>query len=350
MNPTVSTISWPRRLWRARKAAFGRAAYRSGLARAYEWLAKPSGATILSYHSVAHAGEAPFIAPWNHLDPAVFAEHLEFLHRHRQVISMSDLVESVAAGREPDPRSVCITFDDGYADNFTVAAPLLERHRMPATLYLLTGYTDRCENQWADTLHWAFIRRRRARLDLARFGLGAFDLGSAPAQAAAWRAAHDSLLEGTYAQRRELLDEALAQLDPAGSPPRLMLDWDQVLAFSRRYPLMAIGGHSRNHLDLSRHVAEHGDFEIGGCAEDLDRMLGKAARHWAFPYNRWSPMARDRVRQAGWLSACGMGERYRITPGSDLFAMPRVESPPCVADLGFQTSGAFPGILRFVGS
>jgi peptidoglycan/xylan/chitin deacetylase (PgdA/CDA1 family) len=350
MKPTVPPIAWPRRLWRARKAAFGRVAYRSGLAQVYEWLAKPSGATILSYHSVAQVDQAPFIAPWNHLDPAAFAQQLDFLHRHRRVVSMSDLVEMVAAGGEPDPRSVCITFDDGYADNFTVAAPMLERYRMPATLYLLTGYTDRCENQWADTLHWAFNRRQRTRLELSRFGLQTFDLESAAQVQAAWRAVHDRLLEGTYAQRRELLDAAVAQLDPPGSPPRLMLDWDQVISFSRRYPLMAIGGHSRNHLDLSRHVAEHGRFEIDGCAEDLDRMLGKGTRHWAFPYNRWSPAACDHVRQGGWLSACGMGTQYRIAPGSDLFAMPRVESPPSVTDLGFQTSGAFPGILRFVGS
>ena len=55
---------------------------------------------------------------------------------------------------------MCITFDDGYRDNLTVAAPILEKYRLPATLFLATGYVERGETQWSDTLHWLLAAGR----------------------------------------------------------------------------------------------------------------------------------------------------------------------------------------------
>jgi peptidoglycan/xylan/chitin deacetylase (PgdA/CDA1 family) len=306
------------------RAAVGAALHWSGAGRAFEIAARPTGAITLMYHSVAPDEAARYIEPENRIHPGVFERQMAFLAAHRRVVALSELVAEVAAGRTPPAGTVCITFDDGYRDNLTVAAPVLEKYRLPATLFLATGYVERAENQWSDTLHWL--------------------LGGRPCPAGL----HTRLLEASRGERVALLDELERQLAPAGKPPRLMLDWDEARRLCRRYPLLEIGGHTRDHIDVTRHRGE-ARAQIDGCAEDLRRELGVHARHFSFPYGRWCAATRAELIAAGWSSAVGIGPDVRIGRESDRFAMPRVAAPRTMTQLGFKTSGAYPGIYSMLG-
>jgi peptidoglycan/xylan/chitin deacetylase (PgdA/CDA1 family) len=67
------------------------------------------------------------------------------LNRIANPISLRDLL-SARYDRELPPRPICITVDDGYADNLYAANPALEVYRVPATVYVTTGYLDVPEN------------------------------------------------------------------------------------------------------------------------------------------------------------------------------------------------------------
>jgi len=335
------------RIWSHRRRAAGAVLYWSGLGRLFEAAARPGGAIILMYHSVAGAEAAACVDPPNRVAPELFERQMAFLRAHRRVISLSQLVEDVAAGRVPPPGTVCLTFDDGYLDNLTVAAPILARYRLPATLFLATGYVERAEPQWADVLHWQLARRTARRLALP--GLVEEELGSTAGLTRARCALHRRLLEASLPERSELLDETGRQLAPQGRMPRLTLRWDEVRELRRRHRGFEIGGHTRDHLDLRSHRGEAARAQIEGCAADLRRELGESPRHFSFPYARWSPETRALVEAAGWTSAVGAGERLRVDPKSDRFALPRVESPGSMTALRFETSGANPGALAALG-
>ena len=338
-----------RRLWSYRRNVAGAALHWSGLGRAYEAAARPTGAIILMYHSVARDEDAAFIEARIRMAPEMFERQMRFLAEHRQVVPLGQVVEEVAAGRSPAAGTVCITFDDGYLDNLTVAAPILEKYRLPATLYLATGYVERAEAQWADTLHWLFNARTRDRLTVPAAGLEAADLGSAARRTAALAVLHAFLLGATRDERTQALAEASRQLAPALRLPRLTLGWDDVRELRRRHPSFEIGGHTRDHIDLRKHGGAACKAQIAGCADDLRRELGGEPRHFSFPYERWDAPARDAVIAAGWRSGVGAGERFRIDAGSDRYAMPRVEAPKSMTGLAFKTSGAYPGALSMLG-
>ena len=116
------------------------------------------------YHSVAPDDAARYIEPGNRVDPRSFERQMAFLAAERRVLALSELMAEIAAGRTPPAGTVCITFDDGYRDHLTVAAPILERYRLPATLFLATGLVERGENQWSDTLHWLARKDLHAHL------------------------------------------------------------------------------------------------------------------------------------------------------------------------------------------
>jgi peptidoglycan/xylan/chitin deacetylase (PgdA/CDA1 family) len=331
------------------REAAGAAVYWSGAGRAFEAMAQPTGAIILMYHSVADAETADSVDPAHRLPPPLFERQMAFLSGHRRVVPLSQLVEQVASGTPPAAGTVCITFDDGYLDNFTMAAPILDRYKLPATLFLATGYVERGEAQWADTLHWLLARRSSDRLSLPSIGLVEADLASRARRAAVRRLLHGHLLVSTLDERTRLLSEIQQQLAPAGRLPRLTLNWDEVRQLRSRFPLFEIGGHTRDHVDLRTHVGAAAQAEIAGCAEDLRRELGPGPRHFSFPYARWCAETRDKVRAMGWKSAVGMGSGLRIGPASDRFAMPRLESPVSMTELRFKTSGAYPGALSMLG-
>lgn len=322
--------------------------YWSGAGALFEFATRPAGAIILMYHSVAPDGAAEFIDPPNRMSPVLFDAQMAYLSKYRRVATISQVIEQIVSGTSPPAGTVCITFDDGYLDNLTTAAPILEKYKLPATLYLATGYIQRSEAQWADSLYWLFQRRTADRLRISSLGHDAADLASPAARAAIRTILHRHLLEATCQQRKQLLQEVERQLMPEGTPPRLTLNWDDVRELRHRYPFFEIGGHTREHIDLRKHHDEVARSEIGGCADDLRRELGVPPCHFSFPYGRWCDETRQIVRASGWRSAVGSSVNTRVDKATDRFVIPRVEAPQSMTDLRFKTSGAYPGVLSML--
>jgi peptidoglycan/xylan/chitin deacetylase (PgdA/CDA1 family) len=107
-----------------------------------------SGALILLYHRVAQLSRDPF-----HLavTPSHFAEHLDVLARGYAVISLEAILSHLDEGNI-SPRSVAITFDDGYSDILANAQPELAKHGMTATLFATTNYVMNQREPWWDEL------------------------------------------------------------------------------------------------------------------------------------------------------------------------------------------------------
>jgi peptidoglycan/xylan/chitin deacetylase (PgdA/CDA1 family) len=99
----------------------------------------PSRIPILCYHSVSNVAEGA-IAP--------FAVRPDDLARHLDLVvsggcsprTVSDFVAMLEQDQPIEPGTVLITFDDGYEDTLTVVAPMLAARRLPATVFVTTGY------------------------------------------------------------------------------------------------------------------------------------------------------------------------------------------------------------------
>lgn len=317
----------------------------TGLASLYVRGRGVRGATILMYHSVARAPEAQWVDPRYHVTPDEFEAQMAFLARNRQVVSMTDLVAALEENRDLPAGTVALTFDDGYLDNLTVAAPVLEKHGLPATLYLCSSYVSRSENQWIDRLYGLFRARTKEELAFEQEPSVRFDLSNPGQERLAYRAAGKILLEGDLDRRRQCFEEIERRLAPESPGPRLTLSWEEVRDLVRRFPKFEIGAHTCNHLDLPRFEGELAESEIAGCTEEIRRELGARPVHFSFPYNRWSPQSQERVRRNGYRSAVGAGTEYLVTGRSDRYAIPRIDSGMPLRRLSFVTSGAFPALV-----
>jgi peptidoglycan/xylan/chitin deacetylase (PgdA/CDA1 family) len=89
---------------------------------------------ILFYHRVAD--EHP--NDWT-MSRKTFEKQIDWLRAHFDLVSMAEAQARIAAGQNHRP-TVCLTFDDGYADNMRFAVPLLLKHRIPFTYFVTTGH------------------------------------------------------------------------------------------------------------------------------------------------------------------------------------------------------------------
>ncbi|MBN2331332.1 MAG: polysaccharide deacetylase family protein [Candidatus Aenigmarchaeota archaeon] len=99
---------------------------------------KRSRTVILTYHRIrpdeaTGGGEAAILSKGN------FERHISYLSKHYDIISLADFVRLAGSGKRPPRKSVVLTFDDGYKDNRTNAYPVLKRHDVPATIFLISG-------------------------------------------------------------------------------------------------------------------------------------------------------------------------------------------------------------------
>ena len=105
--------------------------------RTYDRVSRPApGITVLIYHRVGAGGGGQM-----NLDPEVFERQIEWLTTNVRVVDLDTAVAETSGGGPTRP-GVAVTFDDGTADWAEVVAPILARHRTPATFYLTTGYPE----------------------------------------------------------------------------------------------------------------------------------------------------------------------------------------------------------------
>jgi peptidoglycan/xylan/chitin deacetylase (PgdA/CDA1 family) len=297
------------------------------------------------YHSVAPAERRLFQDPAMAMPTPVFAAQMSFLSRQRRVISLDALAATLAQGQSPEPGSVVITFDDGYLDNYEVAAPVLSQHGLPATVFLATGCVERAENMWIDVLYGAFRGRTRQRLELPE---ASFDLAQPLRVDQAYESAAGALLRASRDDQVELMSSIRDQLQPEYQELRLMMGWPEVRELCRRYPNISIGSHTREHVDLSRMPDAEVIEELSAAHEDIRRELGMDAIHFTFPYGCDNAHARAWLKSNGYRTASLTEPMSLVQNTSDPLALTRLEATqdPSPGRFIYYTSGAHPSLSR----
>lgn len=115
---------------------------------------------ILSYHGVSERPDTPYTVA-----SADFDRQMAYLAEHCTLLSVDEMVRRLDASQGLPPRSVAVTFDDGYQDAYTHAYPILQRYGIPATVFLPVAFVGGGSSQAAaerlgraDFLTWDQVR------------------------------------------------------------------------------------------------------------------------------------------------------------------------------------------------
>jgi peptidoglycan/xylan/chitin deacetylase (PgdA/CDA1 family) len=225
---------------------------------------------------------------------------------------------------------VCVTFDDGYADNATVALPILRKWGVPATFFIATAYLDG-GRMFNDTVIEAVRRLPGSAYDAGWLGAGALPLHDDRARAHAVERLLAAIKYLPMGERSAAV-QRLAGAASSALPDDLMMSSTQVRELAAAG--MSVGGHTRRHPILSCVDAATAREEIGGGREDLAALLRAPVPLFAYPNGRpgrdYGPEHVAIVREVGFSTAVSTAWAAAAS-GSAPLELPRIAPPPRTA-------------------
>jgi peptidoglycan/xylan/chitin deacetylase (PgdA/CDA1 family) len=284
------------------KSLAKRAVLASGVLR----LAQKTGVAVLMYHSVkeAPAEHANTLGGIVHAT-SIFKQQMELLSSRCTPVTMDDVLQFVQGEKELPKQCFAVTFDDGYADNAEIAAPILEKLGIPGAFYLTVGYIETGKLPWVARIRHAFATSEQKSWT-APNGVS-YSLADSNARHLAFGEAcrHLGGLAGIE-QEREVHEVEVQLRVLAPSQPDLMLTWERARALARRGHI--VGSHTVSHPNLA-HVKDDVILrnELAESKRQLDAQLGISVRHFSYPVPvltpHWNPHTLDATREIGYATA-----------------------------------------------
>jgi peptidoglycan/xylan/chitin deacetylase (PgdA/CDA1 family) len=209
-----------------------------------------------------------------HYTPPDFEAQLQYLQVHGfSVVSLDEALAGLEGRTVLPAKPIVLTFDDGFANQMEAFA-LLQKYRMPATFYIINAGV---RSKWC--------------------------VGSG-------RRYNDPL-------------------QPPEGCGDAYLSWDQVRTLDKS-GLITIGGHTLDHFNLAELSEADQRTEIADSKTGIEREIGHAIKHFAYPYGGYTQASIDIARQAGYVSAVTTiidthqpeGARYTLRRVHDIYALP----------------------------
>jgi peptidoglycan/xylan/chitin deacetylase (PgdA/CDA1 family) len=235
----------------------------------------------LTYHRVlpARHPELAMEQPGMYVTPGTLDMHLTQLRKHLELVHLDDWLRRAATGQRLPSQSCALTFDDGWRDNFEYAFPILQRHQVPATIFLVSGMIDTDREFWPNRLARLLAMLAPGQTLPGRLGVL---LG--------WHGRHEpdswdpETIDQVIAVAKELdeaqvdalLDEFPAARRTAADGPAL-LD-DAQLRTMAKSGLVRFGSHTRTHVRLTAKLAPEAlEEQIAASYADIVARLPEAA-------------------------------------------------------------------------
>jgi peptidoglycan/xylan/chitin deacetylase (PgdA/CDA1 family) len=231
--------------------------------------------SILLYHRVLREND-PLLE--GDPDAAHFRQQMTLLSQYFNVLPLGTAIEGLKAGRLP-PRSVCVTFDDGYRDNADIALPVLREFQIPATFFVASGYLNG-GRMFNDSIIEAVRQMKNGEMDLTAEGLGKHMINGIASR----KQLIDRIIGSTKYRppmERNQIAERIAEIVGADLPTDLMMSSEQVRELSEAG--MEIGGHTVTHPILREIPDAEAAREVAQGREELVSITGQRINSFAYP-------------------------------------------------------------------
>ena len=272
--------------------------------------------------------------PWGIcVAPHLFEKQIQYFSSHYPVISVEEAIQQLYTDSIHE-HSICITFDDGYADNFIHAKPILEKYNCPATFFIPTDFMDTAKPFWWDELEHIFLHLKQlpGHLSLCINGQEKhYTINDNSLTTIQWQqhlnwkwydnqptdrcsvflAVWESLLplsQPDIQQHLAILSGWAGSIAPANF--RLPMNRQQLQSLFSN-PLFTAGLHTHTHPDLSAKEKPVQLEEIAQCKRILQNEYNLDSCCLAYPYGRYNGDTLEAVTKLN-LSACFTTEATAI--------------------------------------
>jgi peptidoglycan/xylan/chitin deacetylase (PgdA/CDA1 family) len=286
----------------------------------FRWRRLTPGLYVVTYHRIGDKGRTDFDPNVFSCTSKTFEQHLCFYKKYFDVVTPRQLNGEVASFKKP---VLCITFDDGYLDNFEIALPLLQKHGLNATFFVTSNYVKQVKIPWWDEIAWMLQNSDTKSFNLAWTGERQFDVAQIRSNnhnLHKFMTVIKSHSELSMQKKLVLLQNILAiTFDIAGLTKPLFMSESNVTEMKNAG--MEIGGHTMNHPILSHLSASEQSIEINQNKQHLEGLTKQPVTTFAYPvgsYDCYDQDTLDILKKSGYKIAFtyenGLNLKYNDRP------------------------------------
>lgn len=273
--------------------------YNLGAFAPFRWATREK-ILILTYHRFSREKNP------HKISSAEFAAHLEYLSKNNRVLSLSETVDYLKNGKTLPPNTTVITIDDGYADAFDIAFPLLKKFNFPATVYAVTDFLDKKCWLWTDLMRYVLLKTES---DLAAIEFGADKIKTKltdDAQRLETASRINSHLkklpdEQKEAKIKEIAASLNVEIPELPAEEFAPVSWRQAREMDAGN--VRIESHTATHPILTNVSAKHLELELKTSKKRLEEILERCVEHFCYPNGSLNEKVWKAVENSGYKSA-----------------------------------------------
>ena len=314
---------------------------------ALRWAARfrEKAAAILMYHSVVEEPNqfSDTLGGITH-SRKTFQAQMELLARDFEPVNLPRICEFLQGGRELPVRAVAITFDDGYADNYEVAMPILNRLGIPAAFYVTVDCIESRKLPWPSRLRFSF--HQTSRNQFTDSSGQTWGLKDAAQREQAYLKICDQICTFSGSALEEAVSEIERSLDCklAKETGNLMMTWEQAKRLAQNGHIL--GSHTMTHPNLAFLNSQEAYLEMFESKRVIEESIGGTIEHFSYPcpalFPNWTEQTLEESRRLGYKTAVTTTDGLTHVKDNPL-ALKRVRPTKTVEGLRWNLESAFAG-------
>jgi peptidoglycan/xylan/chitin deacetylase (PgdA/CDA1 family) len=243
-----------------------------------------SDVVVLNYHSIQDEPKSSndFFVPGIVHSASMFHQQMDLLARRYNPVGMDDVLRYLNGEAKLPARPVAVTFDDGFADNYENAAPILKKFGIPAMFNVVVESIESQTPPWFCRLRKAF-----ARTEVTSWWDSQENCRRAMKEptdrTAAFLAASARCAKSTGSVQAEIISslEKELEVEPLRSKECPMMTWAQLRCLRNSGNL--IGSHTLSHPNVA-YIDEQLQWkEISESKRQLEARLGCCVEFFSYP-------------------------------------------------------------------
>lgn len=249
---------------------------------------------ILNYHGVMDYVD--YNISVNHMDVAQFEHQINFLSSHFNLLSEEEFLYNYKHNKFSKKKSVLLTFDDGYENNFKFAFPILKKHNAPATIFLISSLIDSDKPTWYDLVdnskNLFQVPSNSSKIN----DLG-IELGISNPSDLTFSNFKNKLKSKSISQKEKVLTKYLEiigfdSLQKTDAKYWKMLSSEQIQTMQHS-GLITFGSHTVNHPNLDQIDESDLIMELRDSKIQLEKIVGKPVNSIAFPDGAYNEKVKE---------------------------------------------------------
>ncbi len=299
------------------------------------------GVIILMFHKIGNEDDPLALT----IAPSIFDQILTELKKRSEIVALESLFDQDQNLIVDDKVKFAITFDDGYRDNYDKAFPILEKHNVPATIYLSYGHLEGDYYFWYEKLILGLQYTDHQFIDLEDLGSEKFKLENLEDINRTVKNLNLWLKTFTDKDRLEKLKIILSRLEVDNTEENVspMLSWQMIKEMKKNN--INFGSHTISHPILSRENEQSIEYELVESKRLLEEKTGQKIEGFAYPNGTaddYNDTVLKYVNKADYQHACTTIEGINYK-GQDTYQLLRINVEPgiCVDENGRFLSDVF---------